>query len=119
MVRIGATVADACAEYLPYIDQDRQRTPSTLRDYDSIFRNHVLRHLGDIPLVDLTAERVECWAATEIDPDRQMANRTREKTITVFHGCMKRARKLHRLPSNPVADVEKPRTASKTEIVEN
>jgi hypothetical protein len=33
MVRTGATVADACAEYLRYIEQDRQRKPSTLRDY--------------------------------------------------------------------------------------
>ena len=49
MVRTGATVADACAEYLRYIEQDRQRKPSTLRDYDSIFRNHVLPHLGDDP----------------------------------------------------------------------
>jgi hypothetical protein len=29
---------------------------------------------------------------------------------------MERARKLYRLPANPAADVEKPRTASKTEI---
>src|SRR5919108_4196295 len=36
MVRTGATVADACAEYLRYIEQDRQRKPSTRRDYDSI-----------------------------------------------------------------------------------
>jgi hypothetical protein len=55
MVRTGATVADACAEYLRYVDQDRQRKPSTIRDYDSIFRNHVLPHLGDIALEDLTA----------------------------------------------------------------
>ena len=86
MVRTGATVADACAEYLRYIDEDRQRKPWTLRDYDSIFRNHVLPHLDDIALED-----------------------------TVFHGCMERARKLHRLPFNPVADVEKPRTASRTD----
>jgi integrase len=116
MVRTGATVADACAEYLRYIEQDRARKPSTLRDYDSIFRNHVLPHLGDVRLEDLTPDRVERWAATEIDPDRRMANRTREKTITVFHGVMERARKLHRLPANPVADVEKPRTATRTEI---
>src|SRR4051794_20109008 len=116
MVRTGATVADACAEYLRYIEQDRDRKPSTLRDYDSIFRNHVLPQLADIRLEDLTPERVERWAANEIDPDRQLANRTREKTITVFHGVMERARKLHRLPSNPVDDVEKPRTAAKTEI---
>jgi hypothetical protein len=116
MARAGPTVADACAEYLRSIDQERQRKPSTLRDYDSMFRNHILPHLGEIPLEDLTAERVERWGATEIDPDRQLANRTREKTITVFHGCMERARKLHRLPFNPVADVEKPRTPSRTEI---
>src|SRR4051812_43081249 len=116
MVRTGATVADACDEYLRYIEQDRQRKPSTLRDYDSIFRNHVIPHLGSIHLEDLTAERVERWAAHAIDPNRQMANRTREKTITVFHGVMERARKLYRLPSNPVADVEKPRTATRTEI---
>jgi integrase len=116
LVRTGATVADACAEYLRYIEQDRDRKPSTLRDYDSIFRNHVLPHLAEIRLEDLTAERVERWAASEIDPNRQMANRTREKTITVFHGVMERARKLYRLPANPAADVEKPRTATKTEI---
>src|SRR4051794_26545943 len=116
LARTGATVADACAEYLRYIEHDRQRKPSTLRDYDSIFRNHVLPHLGEIHLEDLTPERVERWAAREIDADGQMANRTREKTITVFHGVMERARKLYRLPGNPVADVEKPRTAAKTEI---
>ena len=116
MIRTGATVADACDEYLRYIEQDRQRKPSTLRDYDSIFRNHVLPHLGRVRLEDLTPDRVERWAAHEIDPQRQMANRTREKTITVFHGVMERARKLYRLPSNPVADVEKPRTATRTEI---
>src|SRR5690242_14004495 len=116
MVRTGATVADACDEYLRYVEQDRQRKPSTLRDYDSIFRNHVLPHLGDVRLEDLTPERVERWAAHEIDRDGQMANRTREKTITVFHGVMERPRRMNRLQANPVADVEKPRTAAKTNI---
>jgi hypothetical protein len=116
MVRTRATVADACAEYLRYIEQDRQRKPSTLRDYGSILRNHVVQHLGSIPLEDLTPERVERWAGHEIDPVRRLANRTREKTITVFQGVMERARKLDRLPANPVADVEKPRTASRMEI---
>src|SRR3954467_4027846 len=37
-------------ESLRYIEQDRQRKPSTLRDYDSIFRNHVIPHLGSIHL---------------------------------------------------------------------
>jgi integrase len=99
-----------------YIAQDRQRKPSTVRDYDSILRNHVLPHLGEIMLEELTLDRVVRWASHEIDPRRQMSNRTRAKTITVFHGVMERARKLYRLPSNPVAGVDKPRTAGKTDI---
>src|SRR4051794_17532942 len=67
MVRTGATVTDACEEYLRYIDEDRQREPSTLRDYDSIFHNRVLPHLGDIQLEDLTAERGQTGGARTND----------------------------------------------------
>jgi hypothetical protein len=72
--------------------------------------------LGHVALEDLTPERVERWAANEIDPSHRLSNRTRRKVITVFHGVMERARKLHRLPLNPVADVEKPRTAARPAI---
>ena len=96
-------------EYLRYIQQDRARKPSTLRDFASILRNHVLPHLGELRLEDLTPERVQRWAAEEIDRAGRLSNRTREKVITVFHGVMERARRLHRLSVNPVADVEKPR----------
>jgi integrase len=85
MVRTGATVADACAEYLRYIEQDRQRKPRR----------------GPV------ARAVARWAAHDIDPHRRLTNRTR-KTITVFHGLRERARHLHKLPDNPVADIEKP-----------
>jgi integrase len=116
MVQTGATVADACAEYLRHLERDRARKPSTLRDYESVLRNHVKPALGQVRLEDLTAERVERWAAGEIDPSGRLSNRTREKVITVFHGVMGRARRLHRLPLNPVADVEKPRTAAQPAI---
>jgi integrase len=54
--------------------------------------------------------------ADEIDCERRLSHRTREKAITVFHGVMERARKLHRLPANPVAEVERPRTAPSTAV---
>jgi hypothetical protein len=38
MVRTGATFADAAAEYLRWIEHDRARKPSTVRDYHSISR---------------------------------------------------------------------------------
>ena len=59
--------------------------------------------------------RRRAWAASRAGPDDfVLSNRTR-KTIVVFHGLMERARRLHRLPGNPVADVEKPGLGS-TEI---
>jgi hypothetical protein len=97
MVRTGATVADACAEYLRYIEQDRDRKPSTLRDYDSIFRNHVLPHLAEIRLEDLTAERVERWAAHEIDPQGELVA-LRRRDVDFAGSAIARAGELHQPP---------------------
>jgi integrase len=116
MVRTGATVADACADYLRYVEKDRERKPSTLRDYESVLRNHVVPNLGGERLEDLTPARVKHWAAAEIGAGRRMTNRTREKVIVVFHGVMERARKVHRLPLNPVAEIERPRSNARTEL---
>ncbi len=42
MVRTGATFADAAAEWLRYVEQERGRKPSTLADYRSVVRAHFL-----------------------------------------------------------------------------
>ena len=42
MVRTGATFADAAAEYLRYVTEDRGRKHSTIEDYRSIIRLHLL-----------------------------------------------------------------------------
>src|ERR1043165_5124132 len=63
MVRPGATFADAAAEYLRWIEHDRERKPSTVRDYDSIIKAHLLPAFGDMRLEDITTEGVERWAA--------------------------------------------------------
>ena len=46
MVRTGATFADAAAEYLRWIEHDRARKPSTVRDYQSIINAHLLPAFG-------------------------------------------------------------------------
>jgi integrase len=52
----------------------------------------------------VTADRIEAWKGM-----LRMSNRTKVKLLTVLNGIMSRARRLHRLPSNPMAEVEKPR----------
>ena len=62
-------------------------------------------------LEDVTADRIEAWKGT-----LRMSNRTKVKLLTVLNGVMARARRLHRLPVNPMADVEKPRHRRATAI---
>jgi integrase len=45
-----------------------------------------------------------------------MGNRTRLKILTVLHGLMGRAKRVWKLPRNPVSDVEKPTQVRSTEI---
>jgi len=109
-VRTGATFADACAEYLRFLEVDRQRKPSTLRDALATIRNHLLPAFGDWRLEDVSAEAVE-RGARELGGDRPLANRSKQKIIVIFHGPMERARRVWKLPFNPVRDVDRPRTA--------
>ena len=103
LVRTGATIADAAAEYLRYIEHDRERKPSTTKGYRWIVNAQILPALGDVRVEDLTTERVEAWLA-------QMGGKpsSRRKALVLLHGIYKRARKVYGLTSNPVADVEKP-----------
>lgn len=42
MVRSGATFADAAAEWLRFVAEDRERKPSTVKDYRSVLNAHLL-----------------------------------------------------------------------------
>jgi integrase len=103
MVRTGSTVADAAAEYLRYIEHDRGRKPSTVQGYRWIVDAWIVPSLGELRLEDVTSAQVEAWlAGLERKPS------TRRKALVLLHGIFQRARKVHGLPGNPVADVEKP-----------
>lgn len=115
MVRTGATFDEAVAEYMRWLEIDRQRKPSTLRDYRSIISAHLLPGFGGQRLEDITTEQVEGWSA-QLAARGTMNNRTRLKILTVLHGVMKRARRVWKLPRNPVSDVEKPTQRRSIEI---
>jgi integrase len=114
MVRTGATFADATAEFMRWLEHDRDRKPSTLRDYESIIRAHLLPAFGKEALEDITTEQIEGWSARLAASG--MGNRTRLKVLTVLHGVMGRAKRVWKLPRNPVSEVEKPIQRRRTEI---
>jgi len=104
MVRTGVTFADACEDYLAHKEADRRLKPTTLRDYRSTVTFHLLPAFGALPVEDITPDMVETWKLT-----LRMSNATKIKILTILYGVMERARKRHRLPTNPVREVEKPR----------
>jgi hypothetical protein len=57
MTRTGATFADASAEWLRYIEQDRRRKPSTVSGYQAIVRAQLLPAFGSMPIESITSAR--------------------------------------------------------------
>jgi integrase len=103
LVRTGATVADAAAEYLRYIEHDRGRKPSTVIGYRWIIEGQILPVLGARRLEEVSSTEVEAWLGSlDVKPS------SRRKALVILHGIFARARKFHGLARNPVSDVEKP-----------
>lgn len=118
MVRTGATFADAAAEYLRFIEQDRGVKPSTLRGYRSIVNAHLLPFFGEKRIEEITSRMVEDWRASleNHKRERPLAARTKNRSLMVLNGVFKRAQKVWGLPRNPVAEVERQRETTSGDI---
>ncbi len=103
LVRTGATVADAAAEYLRYIEQDRERKPSTVQGYRWIIDAQILPAFGGMAVEEVTSEHVEHWLS---GMGRKAS--TRSKALVLLRGIFQRARKVYGLTTNPASDVERP-----------
>ena len=103
MVQTGATFEDACAEFLRYVRDDRERKPSTIAGYESIIRSMLLPAFGEQPVESITTAQIEQWLAS-----LPQSTRTRTLALVLMHGIFRRAKKVWGLPSNPAAEVEKP-----------
>ena len=103
LVRTGATVAEAAEEYLRYIEDDRERKPSTVKGYRWIIAAQILPTFGAMALEDVTSEQVEQWLA---GMGRKASTRT--KALVLLQGIFQRARKVYGLTINPASDVERP-----------
>jgi integrase len=59
-------------------------------------------------LEDITSERIERWFSVLSSADGSpLSNRTKNKVLVLLNGVFHRAQKAYRLPTNPVAEVER------------
>jgi integrase len=103
MLRTGVTFADAAAEWLRFIEEDRERKPSTLRDYRSALNAHLLPAFRARPIEAITTEEIEIWRRSLTG----LSNRSKNKLLIQLHGIFRRAQTVWAIPVNPLARVEK------------
>jgi integrase len=97
----------ACDEWLHYIEHDRKRRPSTVRDYRNTVGAMLRPAFGDsTPLDDITTAAVEAYRQRLVREGR-LSGRTINKSLVLLHGIFKLAVKRHGLRSNPAEAAER------------
>ena len=97
--RVDATFADAAAEFLRYIEQDRDREAVTISDYRGVINGYLLPRFGDRDVASITAEEIESYrdelrAMTRPDGSRRLSNRTVVRHLVVLNAIFKRAARV-------------------------
>ncbi len=100
----GATFAEAAAEWIRFIEQDRGRKPNTIRDYTAGLNAHLLPAFGERELESITRAEIEAWRRTL---PVSLSARTKNKLLIELHGIFRRAEVVYGLEANPLSLVEK------------
>jgi integrase len=110
----GKTFGDAVAEWLRYVEEEKARRPSTLRDYRNTATTTLEPEFGkDTPLGEITTERIDVWRSRLLR-EGKVSRRTVQKWLVVLGGILKRAkavRWIHEDPTDRVEKVNLPRSA--------
>jgi len=102
----GATFADAAAEWLRYVEHDRKRRPSTVRDYRIVVDKGLVPALGEAPLEVLSSGHIDTFRA-QLVAEGRLSARTINKYLALIHGILKRAQRVYGLSANAAAGVER------------
>jgi integrase len=112
-----ATFDDAVQEWLRYVGSEKQRKPSTLRDYRNVARHDLLPRFGkDTPMRKVVRGRVvsDTFTSDDIDAFRRellaredLSTRTAQKVMALCHGVFKVAKRRKMIDANPCLDVER------------
>ena len=97
------TFRHAVASWLHYVEHDRKRRPSTVRDYRIAAEHHLIPEFGDRPLRDITTDDIDDYRERLVAAG-QLSDRTINKLLTMMHGDLQtRPAASTSLPTNPVA----------------
>ena len=100
------TFRQACEEHLRYLEHDRQRKRSTIRDARSTVNAHLLPAFGnETPVENITSTDIDAYRDRLLSG--KLSHRTAQKILTLLHGILARAKRKGWITANPAEDVEK------------
>ena len=82
MRKTGVTFAEAAEEWMRFIEHDRGRKPSTVKDYRNVLKSRLLPTFSDRPLESMTTQDIEDWRKS-LDG---LSNRSKNKLLIQLHG---------------------------------
>jgi integrase len=101
----SVTLGDAAHAYLRYLEHERDRSDSTVRDYRNALRSRVLPFIGeDVAVSALVTEDVERLRRHLLG---EVSRRTAQKHLVILHGLLAHAKRRGWVARNVAADAEK------------
>jgi integrase len=105
--RSRKTFREGCDEWLRYVEHERQRAPSTLRDYRNVVDCYLVPEFGaETPLDSMTTERIDSYRERLL-AEAHLSRRSIQKVLVLLHGIMKRAKRRKWIATNPAEDAER------------
>jgi integrase len=110
----GRTFGDAVAEWLRYVEHEKARRGSTVRDYRNTAESALEPEFGkETPLE--TAERIDQYRLRLLS-EGELSRRTIQKRMVVLGSVLKRAVRLKWIQHNPLEEVERVNVPSTSEF---
>jgi integrase len=103
----GHSFGEACDEWLRYVEHERERAASTLRDYRNTVRSRLVPEFGqDTPLPSITTEDIDAFRERLL-AEGELSRRSIQKVLVLLHGILKRAKRRKWIATNPAEDAER------------
>jgi integrase len=110
--RFDITFGEACAEWLRYLEEEKQVAERTLGTNRGAVNARLVPFFGkDTPIGEITTERIDAYRAHSLTVGgargRPLKRTTVQRDLTNLSGVLVRAFKRSWIDSNPYADAEK------------
>lgn len=99
--------------WLEYVEHDKGREPSTVRDYRNTMLKQVVARWGEREMSEISVDDVEQLRSDLLDT---LSRRTAQKTLVLLHGLFRYAVRRKWIVGNVVADVEPVSVRRRTEF---